>query len=190
MTITAWQHTALVIVDVQRGFDDNGHWGRRNNLSCERNIAALLADWRAAGHPVVLVRHDSSEPTSPLRPGRPGNAFKPVVDGAHDLLVAKDVNSAFHGHPDLDAWLRAHDVTGLVIAGITTNHCCETTARVAANLHHRVLFALDATHTFDRRGPDGATVSADELTRITAVNLHEEFATIVSTDQLLAMRNR
>ena len=51
---------------------------------------------------------------------------------------------------------------------------------------HDVLFAIDATHTFDRTGPDGMTMTADELARATATNLHEEFATVVTTGDLLA----
>lgn len=50
---------------------------------------------------------------------------------------------------------------------------------------HQVLFALDATHTFDRVSPDGLVVSADQLARVTATNLHGEFATVVATQQLL-----
>jgi nicotinamidase-related amidase len=176
---------ALVVVDVQQAFEDAAYWGRRNNPACEDNVAALIAEWRARGRLVVFVRHDSDEDVSPLRPDEPGNAFKPMVDGEPDLLVAKRVNSAFHGTPDLDAWLRAQDLDGLVICGITTNHCCETTARVGGNLGHEVLFALDATHTFDRAAPDGGTVTADELARVTATNLHGEFATVVATADLL-----
>jgi nicotinamidase-related amidase len=183
--LTDPDRAALIVVDVQRGFDDAGYWGARNNPACEGNVAALIAAWRAAGRPVVFVRHDSDEPGSPLRPGTPGNAFQDLVDGDPDLLVTKHVNSAFHGEPDLDAWLRAAGVTELVVAGISTNHCCETTARLAGNLGYRTLFALDATYTFDRRGPDGATISADELARVTAANLHGEFATVVSTAELL-----
>ncbi len=179
------QRTALVLVDVQIGFDDAAHWGPRNNPACETNIAALLATWRAAGRRVVFVRHDSAEIDSPLRPGQAGHDFKPVVTGTPDLLVSKSVNSAFHGSPDLDAWLRSQTLEGIAIAGITTNHCCETTARVGGNLGYRVLFALDATHTFDRRAPDGGLVTADELARVTATNLDGEFATVVSTRQLL-----
>ena len=134
---------------------------------------------------MVFVRHDSNDPDSPLRSGQPGNDFKVLVTGEPDLLVTKHVNSCFHGAPDLDAWLRANDLRGIVLAGITTNHCCETTARVGANLGHRVLLALDATHTFDRSGPDGQVVSADELARVTATNLHGEFATVVATEHLL-----
>jgi nicotinamidase-related amidase len=176
---------ALVVVDVQRAFDDAAFWGPRNNPGCEDNISALLAAWRERGRPVVFVRHDSTEAGSPLAPGHEGNAFKPMVAGAPDLLVTKDVNSAFHGAPDLDAWLRERGLDGLVICGITTNHCCETTARVGGNLGHRVLFALDATHTFDRAAPDGTIVSADELARVTATNLHGEFAEVVATADLL-----
>ena len=71
------------------------------------------------------------------------------------------------------------------MCGITTNHCCETTARMGDNLGHRVLFAIDATHTFDRTGPDGQLLTADELARVTAANLHGEFAEVVQTRDLL-----
>jgi nicotinamidase-related amidase len=176
---------ALVVVDVQEAFTNEAFWGRRNNPGCEDNIAALIAAWRAAGRRVVFVRHDSDEDVSPLRPDQPGNAFMSIVDGTPDLLVAKHVNSAFHGTPDLDAWLCAEELDGIVVCGITTNHCCETTARVGGNLGHRVLFALDATHTFDRTGPDGTVMTADELARATATNLHDEFAQVVTTAELV-----
>jgi len=178
--------TALVVVDVQLAFEDAGYWGPRNNPGCEANIAALLAAWREARRPVVFVRHDSDEPESPLRPGNPGNAFRPELEGEPDLLVTKQVNSAFHGDPDLAAWLRGRDLDGIAICGITTNHCCETTARVGGNLGFDVLFVLDATHTFDRAGPDGTVMSADELARATATSLHGEFATVVATQDLVA----
>jgi nicotinamidase-related amidase len=183
--MTDLDRTALVVVDVQRAFDDAGYWGRRNNPGCEANIAALLATWRTAGRPVVLVRHDSDEAASPLRPGEPGNALKPEIGGEPDLLVAKRVNSAFHGDPDLAAWLRERELGAIAICGITTNHCCETTARVGGNLGFGVLFVLDATHTFDRTGPDGTVMTADELARATATNLHGEFATVVTTAELV-----
>jgi nicotinamidase-related amidase len=188
--VSGVESAALLVVDVQAGFDDAAYWGPRNNPDCERNVGRLLRAWRARGALVVLVRHDSADPRSPLHPRRPGNAFKPGVDGAHDLLVTKDVNSAFHGTPDLDAWLRHHEITRLVVCGITTNHCCETTARVGGNLGYDVRFALDATHTFDRTGPDGVRMTADELARATATDLHGEFATVVATTDLLSAANR
>ena len=97
------------------------------------------------------------------------------------------MNSCFYGTPDLHAWLVERGIERIAICGITTNHCCETTARMAGNLGYEALFALDATHTFDRRAPDGSTVSADELARVTATNLHGEFATVIGTSELVAL---
>ena len=178
---------ALIVVDVQQGFDDPV-WGRRDNPDCERNIEALIAHWRAQGRPLVYVRHDSEEPGSSLQPGTPGNAFKDVVSGEPDLLVAKTVNSAFHGEPSLQTWLDAEGVETIYICGITTNHCCDTTARVGGNLGYSVRFVLDATHTFDRADPAGEIVPAELIARVTATNLHDEFATVVDTASVLADR--
>ena len=175
---------ALILVDVQRAFDDPV-WGPRNNPACEDNIAHLLAHWRERGWPVVFVRHDSVEPGSTLAPGSPGHGFKDVVSGDPDLLVTKTVNSSFHGEPSLQEWLDEAGIEELYVAGITTNHCCETTARVGGNLGYDVRFVLDATHTFDRADPEGRVVAADELARVTATNLHGEFATVVSTGAVL-----
>jgi len=182
-------NTALLVVDVQRAFDDAGYFppAPRNNPGCEANIAALIDAWRAAGRPLVYVRHDSEEPGSPLAPGTPGNAFKELVRGEPDLLVTKRVNSAFYGDPDLHAWLRERGIGSIALCGITTNHCVETTARMGANLGYDVLFALDATHTFDRTGPDGGVLRADELARATATSLHDEFATVVRAAELVGV---
>ncbi len=175
-----------MVVDVQQGFADARHWGARDNPEAEANIGRLVAHWRRQQRPVVVVRHDSADPASPLHPSSPGNALQPVVGSSWDLLVTKSVNSAWHGSPDLDGWLRGEGVEQVVICGITTNHCCETTARVGGNLGYDVWFALDATHTFDRVAPDGEVVPAAVLARVTATNLHGEFATVVSTADLLA----
>jgi nicotinamidase-related amidase len=175
---------ALIVVDVQKGFDDPGR-GPRDNPACDENIAALIARWRERGDPVVFVRHDSDEPGSFLQPGTPGNELKDYVDGEPDLFVTKSVNSAFHGAPDLHRWLQDSGLEQIYVCGITTNHCCETTARVGGNLGYDVRFVIDATHTFDRESPDGETVSAHTLSKVTATNLHDEFATVVTTADAL-----
>ncbi|MFC6285477.1 cysteine hydrolase family protein [Nocardioides sp. GCM10027113] len=179
--------TALVVVDVQEGFDDPW-WGRRDNPAADANIEALVDAFAASGRPLVYVRHESANPDSPLHPDQPGNRLKPyLARHAPALTVTKSVNSSFHGEPDLHAWLQGAGVTSVVVAGITTNHCCETTARVAGNLGYDTWFALDATHTFDRAAPDGTVMTAEELARATATNLHGEFATVAPTRQLLEM---
>lgn len=173
---------ALVVIDVERGFDE-AVWGRRDNPACEENVARLLAGWRAAGGAVVFVRHVSSSPSSPLRGD--GAEFKDAVTGEPDLLVTKSVHSAFYGDPDLHAWLRERGIDTVAVCGITTDHCCETTARMAGDLGYRVLFVRDATHTFDRVAPDGTPVPAEQVSLATAASLHGEFAEVVATDDLV-----
>lgn len=177
---------ALIVIDVQQGFDDPV-WGPRDNPGAEVNIGRLVAAWADASRPVVLVRHDSRSEGSPLAAGTPGNALKAVVaDTPHDLFVTKEVNSAFSGDPDLDAWLRDRGIEELVIVGIQTNMCVETTARMAGNLGYRVIVPIDATHTFDLEGPGGITLNAAELARATAVNLAGGgFAEVVTTDDVV-----
>jgi len=182
--------TALVVVDFQQAFDERDHWsptGRRDNPDCEENVLALVAEWREHGRPLVFVRHDSTEPGSPLAPGQPGNAFRPELTGEPDLLVSKQVNSAFYGEPDLDAWMKQRGLPAFAVCGVQTNHCVETTARMGGNLGYEVLFVLDACHTFDRRAPDGEVVPAEVLSRSTATSLHGEFATVVCTKDLISV---
>lgn len=176
---------ALIVIDVQEGFSDTAHWGRRNNPDFEANLGRLIDAWTG---PVVVVRHDSTSPGSPLQVGTPGNALVPAVAALEPaLLVTKSVNSAFYGEPDLQAWLQGAGLTELVICGIQTNMCVETTARMAGNLGYDVTVAIDATHTFDLEGADGTTLTAEELSRATAVNLSGGgFARVVTTAELLA----
>lgn len=175
----------LIVVDVQKGFDDPV-WGQRNNPACEENVAALIDAWRSGGQPVVFVRHDSVESGSSLRPDQPGNQFKDVITGAPDMFVSKNVNSSFHGEPDLEAWLRARGTTRIAVCGIQTNMCCETTARVGANLGFELSFVLDATYTFDQPAREGGMISADALAHVTASNLDPEFGRVVSTRDVIA----
>lgn len=181
-------NAALIVIDMQQGFADP-LWGERNNPACEGNVELLLSAWAGASRPIVLVRHDSVGEQSPLNPDNPGNALLGFVAAApHELFVTKQVNSAFLGEPDLAAWLRGRGIRQIVVCGIQTNMCVETTARMGGNLGFEVLVPLDATHTFDLEGPGGVRLTADELTRATAVNLHGgEFATVLSTAELLAV---
>ena len=180
---------ALVVIDVQQGFEDP-RWGRRDNPACEENIARLVDAWRERGEPMVYVRHDSRMPESPLAPGSPGNALHTMLDAAPDLFVTKSVNSAFYGTPDLHGWLQANGIEAIAICGITTNHCCETTARMAGNLGYDVDFVIDATYAFDMTAPDGTVIPAEQIRQVTAANLNGEFARVVSTDDVVAAARR
>lgn len=175
----------LIPIDVQQAFDDS-RWGRRNNPGMEARGLALLTAWRRAGRPVICVKHNSTEPDSTLRPGLPGNAWKPGFEPqAGDALIEKTVNAAFIG-TTLEADLRVRGLGQIVLFGITTDMCVSTTARVGANLGFRVLVVGDACATFDQRAPDGETVAAEVLHRAHLTTLNTEFGRVVNADEVIA----
>lgn len=175
--------TALLLIDVQRAFDDP-RWGPRNNPGAEARIAALLKAFRAAGKPVIHVRHDSVEPGSTLRPGTPGNAFKPEAEPLlGEPVFGKSVNSAFIG-TGLEAHLRERGIDALVVAGFITNHCVSTTARMAGNLGFRTTVVADACATFDFKDEAGV-IPAETMHRIGLAELRGEFAEVVDAAAVL-----
>lgn len=176
-------NTALIVIDVQKGFDDP-RWGRRNNPDAEKNIGRLLSRWRELGRPVIHVQHLSREPNSPLRPG-PGAEFQPVAQPTEgEPVVTKHVNSAFIG-TRLHKMLQERSIDTVVLVGLTTDHCVSTTARMAGNLGYRTFVVHDATATFDRTGPDGRRFTAHDLHAAHLASLHGEFATVVGVDDLI-----
>ena len=177
--------TALIVVDVQKGFDDEEYWGPRNNPDCEDNVERLIAAWREQDWPIVFVRHSSTHPSSPLAPSSPGYAFKDMITGEPDLLITKTVHSAFYGDVDLDAWLTEHEISGVAVCGIQTNMCCETTARMASDLGYEMIFVIDATHTFDLATSTRQVHMAREISRFTALTLEADFGNVMRTAELV-----
>ncbi|MEV8266974.1 cysteine hydrolase family protein [Microbacterium sp. NPDC076911] len=183
---------ALIVIDMQRAFDDLSFWGKTTNPECEANVEALVKAWQASSEEIVVVRHDSRAAGSPLHPESPGNALVSGVAAVEPaLFVTKNVNSAFYGDPDLHEWLSARGISELVVCGIQTNMCVETTARMAGNLGYEVTVVLDATRTFDLSenipGLGVVTRTAAELMASTAVTLQGGgFARIATTADMLA----
>jgi nicotinamidase-related amidase len=174
----------LLPVDMQRAFDEPA-WPRRWNGAVDRNGLALLAAFRAAGRPIVHVRHDSVEPGSTLRPDRPGNAFRPGFGPAGDEpLVTKSVNAAFIG-TDLDLRLRRLGADTVVVFGISTDMCVSTTTRVGANLGYRMVLVEDACDCFDLPGPDGSVIPAEQIHAAHVATLKAEFAAVARTAEVV-----
>ena len=184
MNMSLPEKTALLLIDVQKGFDDP-KWGQRNNPQAEDNIAKLLSVWRQMHRPIFHIQHLSLEADSPLRPDRPGSEIKDIAKPLeHEPVIQKQVNSAFIG-TDLEARLRDQGCNTLVIVGLTTNHCVSTTARMAGNLGFETYVISDATATFDRTSYDGKHYNAEEIHAISLANLHLEFAEVTDTATLL-----
>jgi len=174
--------TALLVIDVQRGFDLWEARGmRRNNPEALARIADLLTLFREHGAPVFHIRHAGSTPGSAFLPDSAGYE---VQAGAREIpgepVLVKSVNSAFIG-TDLEKRLCRAGINTVVLCGATTNHCVETTARMAGNLGFETLLPRDATWTYDRAGVDREIYPAEQIHAMTLANLQGEFAAIVSS---------
>jgi nicotinamidase-related amidase len=175
---------ALILIDIQKGFDDS-RWGARNNPAAETIAARILAHWRSHQRPLFHVRHDSAQVDSPLHPDRGGNNFKESAQPlAGEIIIRKRVNSAFIG-TRLEEELRRAKVQEVVFVGLTTPHCVSTSARMAGNLGFRTFVVSDATAAFEWRAHDGTVVSADSMHFHALAALHDEFATVISSEELL-----
>lgn len=184
-TLILTNTTALILIDVQEAFR-NPKLGARNNDDAESNITEILGTWRHTGLPLIHVKHDSLDPNSLLHPKAPGNQIQgAALPLPHEIVVHKRVNSAFIG-TDLDELLKERQVTKLVLVGLTTDHCVSTTVRMAANLGYSVYLVGDATATYARKAHNGCDYTADQMHESALVSLHGEFATIATTEEVLA----
>ncbi len=182
--MSANQGPALIIIDVQEGLDDP-RLGQRNNPDAESNMARLLQEWRRLGRPVFHIQHMSTERDSPLRPELPGNAIKAIVaPRGREPVIRKSVNNAFLG-TDLRERLQRAKIQSLVIVGLTTDHCVSTTARMAGDLGYETVVVADATAAHEKRSFDGSRYPADMVHDLALAQLHQEFATVLTTDQVL-----
>lgn len=177
---------ALLLVDIQKGFENEAHWGgNRNNKDAEEKCAMLLNKWRELHLPIFHIMHGSRNPDSPLHPSKPGFELHDLIQPKNqEPVIVKDVNSAFIG-TSLEQDLKNKAISTLVIVGLTTNHCISTTTRMAGNLDFETFLIADATATFDRIGVNGEKFDAELIHQTTLSSLNEEFATVLNTKDLL-----
>jgi len=138
--------SALLVIDVQDSFKARPSWERRANRDFERNVASLVDAYREAGLPVIFVLHTDDDPEfQRTSPHFKLMDFLTPRDG--EPLLIKDTRSAF-ASTDLHKRLETLGVGRVIITGIQTEQCCETTTRNAADLGYDVDFVMEATQTF------------------------------------------
>ncbi len=179
--------SVLLPIDMQRAFDDP-RWPRRWNDQVDANGLALIAAWRAAGRPIIHVRHDSLTPGSTLAPGTLGNSFRAGYGplGA-EPVVAKSVNSAFIG-TDLDLRLKRMGARHVVVFGLVTDMCVSTTIRTGANMGWDMALVPDACDCFDLPDSKGGTIRAEDIHAAHVATLAAEFCRIFRMDELVDER--
>ncbi|MEK4563856.1 cysteine hydrolase family protein [Alkalihalobacillus sp. FSL R5-0424] len=175
---------ALLVIDVQKAFEDKG-WGERNHPEAEENIAQILECFRRKRDTVIYIQHVSTNSNSRFYIEKEGVEFKEVATPlAHEAVIQKKVNSAFIG-TKLEDRLKEMNIEQVVIVGLTTPHCVSTTTRMSGNLGFDTTLIADATAAFELTDHKGITYNADLVHNLTLATLHEKFARVISTKDWL-----
>ena len=111
--------------------------------------------------------------------------YDEVVPKPGEIVVKKHRYSAFYG-TDLDIILRGSGIDTVVIAGVTTENCCLSTARDALFRDYKVVFLSDATATFDYPDVGQGAMSAEEVHKATLVILSVSTAHVMKVEEFIS----
>ena len=176
--------TAVLSIDVQQSFPARDSWRDDDVPAFRASIVKLIEGAVEKGWPIVRILHEDGD--GPF--ARESGLVKPLqwMPETHSIEFVKHVHNAFTD-TGLDRWLRTRGIRRLIVAGIRTEQCCETTTRVASDLGYEVDFVGDATLTFPMTDPrSGKTYSAKEIRERTELVLRDRFARIATVDEALA----
>jgi len=187
---TATSRTALIVIDVQESFRRRPYWQPQELPAFLERMQSLIDRARERTIPVLQVFHQEPGPDT-ANPFHPDSGFvraMPELRLNPDEVFHKEVHSALYGKTadgvTLERWLRDHGIEEILVTGIRTEQCCETTTRHASDAGFKVRFASDATLTFpmERRGRKFSTTEIRERTELV---LDGRFAQVVSAADAL-----
>lgn len=182
--------TSLLVIDAQESFRYRPYFSARDLPAYLDAQNGLVEGARNRGIPIVRVFHVERDRESAFSI-ESGNVrpLEGVVDFDAAITMQKARHSALVGS-GLDVWLNENGINNVIVSGIRTEQCCETTARHASDLGYRVHYVTDATLTFDMHHPDGALFAAADIKRRTQAVLDNRFATVCSVEQALEAAGR
>jgi nicotinamidase-related amidase len=182
--------TALLVIDVQESFRHRPYWEASAVPSFLQQLQALIERASRAHIPVLQVFHVENE--SATNPFSFASGYVKTLAGLRiepSEIFHKSVHSAMFASnaagQSLDYWLRQHGITRLIVTGIRTEQCCETTTRHASDLGYSVVYASDATLTFPMVSESGRQFSAADLRERTELVLAGRFATVMKAQAVL-----
>ena len=175
--------TALLVVDVQESFRQRPYWREEEAQPFFGRIQSLIDGAQAAGIATAQIFH--VDPDGPFSKESGHVRLLSPVRITPDAVFEKTRHSALVGS-GLDIWLVARGIRRIIVCGIRTEQCCETTTRHASDLGYEVDYVTEATLTFAMTDAAGRTWSADEIRARTELVLAGRFATITSVETALA----
>lgn len=184
--------TVMLVIDVQESFRARPYWQPEEGPGFLANTQSLIDQCNARGIPVLQVFHQEPQAAvgDPFHPASGLVRPMPELKLNAEAVFYKEVHSALYGKTaaglTLEQWLRNHNVEEILITGIRTEQCCETTTRHASDLGYKIRFATDATLTFPMQSRTGRKFSTAEIRERTELVLDGRFARIVSVAEALA----
>jgi nicotinamidase-related amidase len=179
----SFSDTALIVVDVQESFRQRPYWSDADAPAFRARLQALIDGAKARGIAVVQIFHVEDDGAFSLASG-----FVTTMQG-----VAIEPAAVFHKHSHsalvgsgLDVWLVQNGIRNLIVCGIRTEQCCETTTRHASDIGYHVDYVTEATLTFEMVARDGRRYTPDEIKARTELVLDGRFARIATVEQALA----
>jgi nicotinamidase-related amidase len=181
--------TALLVIDVQQSFRQRPYWDESELPLFIGHLQGLVDRARRTGVPVVQVFHEE-EGDGAFAPQSGFVATLPELVIEPDVVFRKNVHSALfardaHG-VTLESWLRDRGIGRVVVTGIRTEQCCETTARHASDAGFAVRYVTAATLTFAMTSPSGRRYSPQDIRDRTELVLAGRFADVVTPETALA----
>jgi nicotinamidase-related amidase len=182
---------ALLVIDVQESFRHRPYWQAQELSPFLVNTQSLIDRSRERAMPVLQVFHQEpgTDVSNPFHPDSGLVRAMPELRLNADAVFYKEVHSALFGRTaagtTLEQWLRQHEVEEIVVTGIRTEQCCETTTRHASDSGFKVCFATDATLTFPMQARSGRRFSTAEIRERTELVLDGRFARVTSASEAL-----
>jgi nicotinamidase-related amidase len=180
-------NTALILIDVQESFRQRPYWVAESAAPFIARTNALIDGCASRGVPIVRILHCDG-PAEASNPFAMQSGHVRPLDGLARCKPAAEFikrrHSALVG-TGLPIWLHQNGIRRLIVAGIRTEQCCETTARHASDEGWTVDFCAEATLTFDMKHLDGSKLAAADIVARTAAVLTDRFATICSVEQAI-----
>ena len=177
---------ALLVIDVQESFRHRPFWTDTDVPAFTKHLQALIDGAVARGIPVLQVFHVAEAGPFSLDSGH--------IRTLEPIMIAPAATFHKHRHSalvdtGLTGWLTQHGIRRLIVSGIRTEQCCETTARHASDSGWQVDYVTEATLTFAMTHPDGRRFEADDIKARTELVLMDRFARIATVEQALAGRD-
>jgi nicotinamidase-related amidase len=179
--------TALLVIDVQQSFRQRPYWQEDAVADFLTKQQRLIDGAKAAGLPIIQILHTDND-----EPFRLESGHVRTLDGVEikpDVVFHKTRHSAFVG-TGLSVYLTEHGINRLIVSGIRTEQCCETTTRHASDLGYTVDYVSEATLTFPMTHASGRSFSVEDIRTRTELVLAGRFARIVTVEQALAVNAR